>query len=110
MQYALRASKRICDMGLDPGISKRIYILASRRPRPKSFQILNHLLRCDRTRHKAISRYCPFKEFERFFIFNNFRSPRKNVPAQVLYKFKYMYILKGKVNQISKGSMILLWH
>ena len=27
----------------------------------KHFRALNHLLRCDGTRHKAISIYCPFK-------------------------------------------------
>ena len=30
-------------------------------PRQEKLLILNHLLRCDRTRHKAISRYYPFK-------------------------------------------------
>ena len=60
-----KTSKRIYYMRLDhqsaygicAKMHKFVFNSESSRPRPK----LYHLLRCDGTRHKAISRYCPFK-------------------------------------------------
>jgi len=85
MPYVLRASKRILLMRLER--QARPYPL-NNSSQTRNVLILNHLLRCDGTRPKAISRYCPSKKL--FF-------PTQGAKITKASHFDYEYVLGHKI-------------